>query len=114
MPNQSAVCWAAYSPASGTAYGIDAGLPRLGKVDPSTGEFGGYLQLDPATGGGYDTVAMDAFLYVLTKAPGVGVVDVSKNGGTQIQQLDLSSIGSRMRFTGMAVYSSGGRHRDRI
>lgn len=51
---------------------------------------------------GFDSAIQSQFMYTLEMTPGIAVFDLEKS--EQIQYLDLTTLGSRQGWTGMAVY----------
>ena len=109
IPNQGAACWGVYAPRFNSAYVIDAGHPNITIVDPASGAKKGAIQLSDVTGG-FDTAIDRTWMYVLSGSGTIAVVDLAgSNSGKvprQVQNFDLSSVGSPTEFQGMAVYPS--------
>ena len=112
IPNESASCWSVYAPRFDTVFVIDAGHNNITLVNPATGAIKGTVFMDPANMGGYDSQIDREFLYVLRGSPAISVLNTdSLNEGVipkEIQTFDLSALGPRMDFQGMAIYPSSG------
>jgi len=110
VAGQKAMCWSAYSARYDTAFIFDGGVTNITMIDPWTGKIKGTI-VDSATGGGsLDSVLDRQYLYVVKGAPMISVIN---NWGLDrgmtpkaIQSFDLSSLGSRQGFQGLAVYPS--------
>lgn len=109
ITGEKATCWSVYSSRFNTVFIIDAGSPTVTLVDPFSGDIRGTIPLSGPSGG-LDTAADREYLYVLRGGAFVSVIDNRglNNGKTprEIQTLDLSALGSRQGFMGMAVYPS--------
>lgn len=106
IEGQVAVCWATYDASSNTAYAIDAGKNVITAVDVASGKISDSIMVslpqlaqDP---GLFDTVVADSKMYSLAAASGIVVSDLAKQGDFQF--VDLSHLGSRQGWTGMAMY----------
>lgn len=91
---------------------MDAGSANITLVDPSSGAIKG-AAVQPnfsVAKGSLDAKTDRNYLYVLRGGPYVSVLDnTGLNHGEiprEIQSLDLSSLGSRQGFMGMAIYPS--------
>jgi hypothetical protein len=110
IPGEGAICWSVYSQRFDTVYIIDAGTTNITLVDPQSGATKGTVVLDAAHMGTFDSQIDREFLYMLRGAPAVTVL--SNNGLThwvlpkEVQTLDLSALGSRQGWQGMAIYPS--------
>ncbi|KAK5720278.1 hypothetical protein LTR15_007551 [Elasticomyces elasticus] len=106
IPGQVAVCWTAADLALNTLYAIDAGLDSIHTLDARTGALKGRISITTpgdATGAGlFDSAVRNGVMYSLTHANGVSVVDLKQR--KQLQYLDLSSLGSRQGYMGMALW----------
>lgn len=112
VPGQGAICWSEYSSRFNTIFLMDAGSANITLVDPSSGAIKGAV-VQPnfsVARGSLDTRADRTYLYVLRGGPYVSVLDNSGlNHGEiprEIQSLDLTSLGARQGFMGMAIYPS--------
>lgn len=112
IPGEGAICWSVYSPRFNTVYIIDAGTTNITLVDPQSGAKKGTVVLDAAHNGAFDSQIDREFLYMLRGTPAVSVLS---NDGlthgvlpTEVQTLDLSALGSRQGWQGMAIYPSSG------
>lgn len=108
IPNQGAVCWAAYSRHYGTVYVIDAGHTNITALDPGSGAIKGAIQFQPDALGGYDTIIDRQWMYVLSGANSIVVIDLEKSGGTAVQQFGIGQEGPVGHWQGMAVYPAHG------
>ncbi|KAL7928247.1 hypothetical protein V8C35DRAFT_333160 [Trichoderma chlorosporum] len=104
--NEGLACWGVYVPEIGSAYIITASIPDITVVDPSTGSVTGTITLPASDAGVFDSAFDRTYLYSLTNVASIAVVDLAANPPTPIQNLDLSAIGSRKGWQGMAVYSN--------
>lgn len=102
IPGQSAACWADYSSVLDTGYIMDAGLPLIYTINPSTGALEGQIETPDYTAGLYDEAIMDEKMYALTGANGISVVDLKAK--SQIQFLNLTGFGDRQNYQGMALW----------
>ena len=110
IPNQGAACWSAYASRFNSAYVIDAGHPNITIVNPASGAIKGVINYNATAKGGFDTAIDRTFMYTLASTPSIVVINLmgsdSGKTPTQLQLLDLSSLGSRQGWQGMAVYPS--------
>ncbi|KAK4952151.1 hypothetical protein LTR10_010071 [Elasticomyces elasticus] len=106
IPGQVAVCWTAADLALDTLYAIDAGLDSIHTLDARTGALKGSISIttpgDATDVGLFDSAVRNGIMYSLTHANGVSVVDLKQK--KQLQYLDLSSLGSRQGYMGMALW----------
>lgn len=111
VAGEGAICWSEYSPRFDTVFIFDGGSANITLIDPASGAIkGAIVQSNFATAkGSLDSQLDRGYLYVLRGGSFVSVVDNhGLNGGkapTEIQTLDLSSLGSRQGFQGLAIYS---------
>ncbi len=108
IPKQKAICWSEFDASLDTAYAIDAGRNKLYKIDPSSGAHVGTISVTGdgvhADAGVFDS-AIDTtnnMMYSLIGGNGVIATDLKEE--KQVQFLDLSSLGSRVGYMGMAIY----------
>lgn len=110
VANQGAICWSTYSSRFNTVFLMDAGKPNITLVDPGTGAIKGVTQLNVDGKGSLDAAVDRSFLYVLRGSSTVTVLGLKglNNGkvASDIQNLDLSALGSRQGWTGMGIYPS--------
>ncbi|KAH7016182.1 uncharacterized protein B0I36DRAFT_254318 [Microdochium trichocladiopsis] len=107
VDGQAASCWAAFSPATKTAFIADVGVNRL--VEMSVQDASIVRELDLSANkqsGMIDLKALGGMVYALAPgnnetAPAVVVVDAK--GGKQVQVMDLGALGVTGRVQGMAV-----------
>ena len=106
ISGEKAICWSAAT--SDSVFLLDAGRPDIQVLDAYSGAIKASSAGNVAGKGNFDGAPSGDKLYVLQSAPGVAVYDI-KNGQVQVAQfLDLTSLGSRASWTGMAVYESYG------
>lgn len=108
VAGQGAICWSQYSSRFNTVFLMDAAHPNITLVDPATGDIKGVaMQTGP---GCLDAILDRNYLYVLRSATMVSVLDnTGLNNGKMpmvVQDLDLSALGARRGWQGMAVYPS--------
>ena len=99
-----------YSERFDTIYVFDVAVANITLIDPSTGEIKGVIPQAAGDEGSVDAAIDRHFLYSLKSAPFINVFDNRglTHGATpkQIQSFDLSSLGSRQGFEGLAIYPS--------
>ncbi|KAI1132284.1 hypothetical protein F5Y10DRAFT_231398 [Nemania abortiva] len=110
IEGQSATCWTAIAPATGTAFVTDVGVPRIVEMSTKDASIISMLDLaDTGASGFIDLKAAGAFLYAL--APGNGTVDpmivvMDISGGPAtakpIQMFDLKGM-SGFNSQGLAI-----------
>jgi outer membrane protein assembly factor BamB len=111
VPGQKATCWTTFSGRFDAVFLFDGGNPNVTALDPVTGETK-YTITGPAEAkGGFDAAVSGEYLYVLQGAAGISVFDLKgsvDNGKVPhlVQSLDLSGLGSRQGWQGLAVYPS--------
>lgn len=110
IANQSAICWTAYAPRFDSVYAIDAGgaNPTITVLEPSSGAVKYTIHGDAAEGGFLDSKVDRTWLYSLRGDPAVSVTSLSgSNSGKApeiVQTLNLTSLGSRQGWQGLAIY----------
>ena len=104
VPNQAAICWSAYSEATSSVFLLDAGAPTIATLDSHTGGMKATIPVKTETMGSFDGAVAGNHLYVLEAASGVSVYDIRAKQPKAIQNLNLTSLGSRAGWTGIAVY----------
>ncbi|KAI7263335.1 hypothetical protein KC345_g9179 [Hortaea werneckii] len=103
IEGQKAICWSAFDPYLNTAYAPDAGQPVVYTVDANSGMLTGSIAADNRTQGLFDTaIGGRGFMYSLAASNGLNVLDL--NNQKNVQFFDLSSVGERMPFTGLALW----------
>jgi len=109
IANQSAICWSAYDKRTGKAYAIDAGKNVITVVDARRGQKTATIVVSlpdiaqmPEL---FDSVVVGERMYSLAAASGIVVTDLSVQAG--VRYVDLSRLGSRQGWTGMAACSAG-------
>lgn len=108
IPNQGAVCWAAYSRLYGTVYVMDATRTNVTALDPVSGAIKGAIQFQADALGGFDTIINRQWIYILSGANSVVVIDLEESGGTSVQQFGIAQDGPVGHWQGMAVYPAHG------
>ena len=129
VENQSATCWSVYSARHQAVYMFDGGSADPIVVDPATGAIRGTIA-SGQTGGSFDSIIGRDYLYVLRADAGINVFGLATgkangrgkyyyygkgmagNGaaatgqeeGMLVQSVDLSGLGSRQGWMGMAYY----------
>ena len=111
IPNQGAICWAAYSRHYGTVYVMDAAHANVTALDPVSGAIKGAIQFQADALGGLDTIVDRQWLYILSVANSVVVIDLEESGGTAVQQFDIAQTGPAGHWQGMAIYPA---HEDKF
>ncbi|KAH8821488.1 hypothetical protein F5884DRAFT_850713 [Xylogone sp. PMI_703] len=108
IPAQKAICWTAYAPRFDSVYGIDGANPLIFIIDPKSGAVKDTIQGDATYGGFLDSKPDRTWLYAARGQAAVSVVSLSgSNSGkapTIVQTLNLTSLGSRQGWQGMAIY----------
>ncbi|KAL7907504.1 hypothetical protein GGI35DRAFT_470703 [Trichoderma velutinum] len=104
--NEGLACWGVFVPELNSAYVITASITNITVVDPSTGSVTGIITLPASDVGVFDSAFDRTFLYSLTNVASIAVVDLVANPPQIIQNLDLSAIGARKGWQGMAIYSN--------
>lgn len=106
IADQSAICWSTYDEQTGNAYAIDAGKNMITVVDAKSGQKTGTIMVSLSETaqmpGLFDSVIAGGKMYSLAAASGIVVTDMEKQG--DFQYVDLSHLGSRQGWTGMAAY----------
>ncbi|KAF2151614.1 hypothetical protein K461DRAFT_321815 [Myriangium duriaei CBS 260.36] len=104
VAGQKAICWTAADPDTKTLYGLDAGTDSLWTFSDTLASTGAVTLTEPSPGKGlFDAVVGNELLYALGGANGIVVVDTKMR--KQVDLVDLSAIGKRNGFTGLALYT---------
>ncbi|KAF4340268.1 3-carboxymuconate cyclase [Fusarium beomiforme] len=103
VPKQMATCWTAYSADTGSVYLLDGGVPDITALNTETMAIGRTLQGYAAGKGNFDAIIGGDKLYVLQAAPAIAVFDL-KRASYGPKVTDLSWLGNRAPWTGMALY----------
>lgn len=107
IQGQSATCWAAISPATGTAFVTDVGVPRL--VQMSTDDASVINQIDLSASGDpglIDLAASGKFIYALSPGNGTtkaAMMVVSTATMSMAQRVDLSALGADKSVQGVTI-----------
>lgn len=104
--NEGLACWGAYVEELSSAYVFSASNYNITVVSPSTGSVMDTISLPVTDIGVFDSASDRTYLYSLTNGPSIAVVDLAAKPQKMLQHLDLSAIGSRKGWQGMATYSS--------
>ncbi|TGO82746.1 hypothetical protein BPOR_0767g00050 [Botrytis porri] len=102
VAGESAVCWIEYNKKRGELYLMDVAVSNITVVDAKTGAIKKGIQQDDAGLGSVDARLGGDFLYVLKSASEINVIKTS--GGKTVQRLNLTNLGSRQGFVGMATW----------
>ncbi|KAI6859201.1 hypothetical protein KC338_g7384 [Hortaea werneckii] len=103
IEGQKAICWSAFDPLFNTAYAPDAGQPVVYTVDATSGMLTGSIAADNRTQGLFDSaIGGRGYMYSLAASNGLKVLDLKAQ--KNMQYFDLSSVGERMPFTGLALW----------
>ncbi|KAI7362386.1 hypothetical protein KC354_g7318 [Hortaea werneckii] len=103
IEGQKAICWSAFDPSLNTAYAPDAGQPVVYTVDATSGMLTGSIAADNRTQGLFDSaIGSRGLMYSLAASNGLNVFDLKAQ--KNVQYFDLSSVGERMPFTGLALW----------
>lgn len=102
--DEGLVCWVAFSPSLNLSYTMSASTPNITIVDPNSGAIKGTIALPAIDRGVYDSAIDRTFLYSLTDIARISVVDLDLAPPRVIQDLDLSSLGPRKTWQGLAIY----------
>lgn len=107
IPDQKAACWTVYAPEYKSIFVMDAATPDITVLDESGGI---RYQLDgPDDGlGAYDGIRMGRYLYNLLGSAAIAVYDMDgapESKPRLIQTFDLSSLGIRQGFAGLALWT---------
>lgn len=107
IEGQKATCWAAISPATGTAFVTDVGVNRLVQMSASTATVMNQIDLsangDP---GLIDLAASGNFIYALSPGNGTtkaAMTVVSTKTMQQVQHADLSALGADKSVQGVTI-----------
>jgi len=110
IPTEVAICWSAFSPRFNSVVLLDGGSPSVTIVNPDSGAITATVALDAKNAGAFDSKFDRTFLYILRGGSAVSVLDntglTHGNVPTEVQSLDLSSLGSRQGYQGLSIYPS--------
>lgn len=110
VPGNKASCWTVYAREFNSIYVMDGGNSNVTEVDPSTGSVRFQFPGPPNGNGAFDAARQGRYLYNLEGAAGIAVFDLYGTGHPiyrqpkLIQNFDLSPLGSRQGYEGLAVY----------
>ncbi|ESZ91748.1 hypothetical protein SBOR_7855 [Sclerotinia borealis F-4128] len=102
IAGQVAVCWTEYNPKTEEVYLMDVGVSNITVVDAKSGAIKKVIQQDNTGLGSLDAKLGGDFLYILKNAPEISVIET--RSGKTIQRFNLTSLGSRQGFVGMATW----------
>lgn len=115
IPYNLGSCWITYQPLLGSVYVMDALRPNITVLDASKEIISATIDFESTappglnftaalnpTYGSFDARVDRTHLYALLGTPDMLVIDTLTN--TQVQKLDLSEVGSRQGWAGMAIY----------
>jgi hypothetical protein len=105
IADQSATCWAAYSPKSASVFVTDVNLNRLVELDAVNGEILSITNLPGQDPGLVDLWVVDHFVYALS--PGNGMTDAAVvvydfDAEKLVQRVSLEHLGAGPSAMGMA------------
>ncbi|KAJ8061419.1 hypothetical protein OCU04_009240 [Sclerotinia nivalis] len=102
IAGEGTVCWAEYNPKNQEIYLMDGGKPNITVVNAKTGIIKKGIQQDDSGLGSLDARLGGDFLYVLKTAPEINVIETKTR--RTVQRFNLTSLGSRQGFVGMATW----------
>ncbi|OTB03215.1 hypothetical protein M426DRAFT_322005 [Hypoxylon sp. CI-4A] len=102
----SAPCWNAYSEKLNIVFVLGGFDPKPVALDVEKQEIKYTIDAPPATLGAFDSVVHGDYLYVLQGSAGISVFEVDASGGKLVQNLDLSALGNREGWDGLALYGN--------
>ncbi|CAM1506598.1 Fc.00g062390.m01.CDS01 [Cosmosporella sp. VM-42] len=111
IPNQKAACWVRASRNFDAAYILDGGNSSVVTLDPFSGKTKYVIPGAVGTMGNFDGVVDRSWLYALQATPAITVFNLKgSQHGRKIpsvaQTLDLSALGNRAAWTGLAIWSN--------
>lgn len=112
IPGQAASCWGQYSQQNAAVYVFDGGVSNITTLDSVTGDIKYVIPAPVSNMGAFDAILAGDYLYVLEGVPGISVFSVGGAWGgseipTLVQNLNLTSLGSRDLWQGMAAFPMG-------
>lgn len=107
IPNFGAPCWAVYAPMFESVYVMDVSRNNITVMDPYSAAIKGYVNFPATAPGGFDGKLDRSWLYVLSGDPAILVFELDSDVAKieVVQKIDLSALGSRFAWEGMAIYS---------
>ncbi|KAF4953560.1 hypothetical protein FGADI_5896 [Fusarium gaditjirri] len=103
VPEQMITCWTATSAGSSSVYLLDGAVPDVTALNTETMAIGRTLPGYAAGKGNFDAIISGSKLYALQATAAIAVFDLKHNSyGPKV--IDLSGLGNRASWTGMAVY----------
>ncbi|RGP78286.1 3-carboxymuconate cyclase [Fusarium longipes] len=104
VTGQMATCWSARSAETDSFYLLDAGVANITTVNNETETISRTIPGYQQGMGNFDGMVSGSKLYVLQAAPAIAVFDLADPScGPQVA--DLSGLGNRASWIGMAVYA---------
>jgi hypothetical protein len=104
IDNQVATCWSVFSEEFGSVYLLDGGVANITTLDPESNAIGSTIPGYQDGMGNFDGVISGSMLYVLQGTPSISIFDL-KDRAKGPQVVDLTALGKRASWTGMAIYS---------
>jgi len=96
-----------YSSRFDSIFLLDGGVTNVTVIDPWSGAVKGEIVQAAAGGGSLDAKGDREWLYVLKGDSSVSVSKLTNGGkGVEVQEVDLSALGSRQGWQGLAIYPS--------
>ncbi|KAH8812779.1 hypothetical protein F5884DRAFT_856075 [Xylogone sp. PMI_703] len=103
--DEGLVCWGVFVPSIDQAFTMSASTTNITIVNPHSGAIEGIIALPAADQGAFDSAFDGTFLYSLTNIANIAVTDLSSTPPKVVQNLDLSSLGTRKGWEGLAIYN---------
>ncbi|KAI5926672.1 hypothetical protein F4810DRAFT_707210 [Camillea tinctor] len=100
----SAPCWTVYAEKLNIMFLLAGFDPAPVAVDVKKQDIKYTIPAPAETLGGFDSVVYGDYLYVLQGSAGISVFQIDANGGKLVQNLNLTSLGSRQGWEGLAMY----------
>ncbi|KAM0193769.1 hypothetical protein ACHAPI_007419 [Fusarium lateritium] len=104
IPGQMATCWSVASKDSDSVYLLDTGVPSITSLKTETMAIGDTLPGYEMGMGNFDGAIAGSKLYALQAAPAIAVFDL-EDPSCDPEVTDLSGLGERASWIGMAVYA---------
>ncbi|KAH8895516.1 hypothetical protein GQ53DRAFT_856173 [Thozetella sp. PMI_491] len=106
-PNEQLACWTVYDPSHDSIYVMDGGMDNITVVNPGSGEVRYQLEGVSGSNGVFDAKQDRDFLYTLLGIQKIAVYNLTGSPAvkpTLLQVLDLSSLGNRRGWEGLALF----------
>jgi hypothetical protein len=104
VDDQVATCWSVFSKEFASVYLLDGGVADIATLDPESKAIGSIIPGYQDGMGNLDGIIGGSMLYVLQGTPSISIFDL-KDGAKGPQVVDLTSLGKRAPWIGMAIYS---------